>query len=108
MFIFWAHISSNHDIKPQSDSRSNSFCFICDRVLNKRTQLLKHVDKCQIKPRASEETDDEGKRDKDKSKEKKDDLLKGSSDEKYVCDYCKTSVDSLSLLEQHLWDHSTP
>jgi len=76
-------------------------------VLNKRTQLLKHIDKCLIDQGASEETDCEGNYDVDKSKEEKDDLPKSLSAEKYVCDYCGTDVDSLSLLEQHLWDHGT-
>ncbi|VVC45415.1 Hypothetical protein CINCED_3A008376 [Cinara cedri] len=44
MFILWAHVTSVH--KVLQGQKLSSFCFNCDRSLGKRTQFLKHLDKC--------------------------------------------------------------
>lgn len=86
VFILWAHMSYNH-VEFDSDKKSNTFCFLCDRVLSKRTNLLKHLDRCAMKPLEDNETS-------------------GSSTvEKLACNYCDVKISSLSHLERHLWNH---
>lgn len=81
-------MSVNH-INPDSDTRSSSFCFLCDRILSKRTTLLKHIDTCTEK---HEENDE----------------LSSSSTKKFVCNFCNANYfESLSQLEKHLWNHIT-
>lgn len=82
VFVLWAHMSYNH-VQLDSDKKSNTFCFLCDRILSKRTSLLKHLDKCAMKPIEDEK----------------------STVEKLACNYCDEKISSLSHLETHLWDH---
>lgn len=86
MHILWAHMSANH-AKLDSDVRStNSFCFMCERVLGRRTKVLKHLDKC-TGTQQDEETPS------------------GVSPEILRCNYCNAEIQSLTHLEKHLWDH---
>lgn len=86
MFILWAHMSSIHN-EPESDKKSGLFCFICDRMLNKRTQLLKHLDKC-IDTHLKEE------------------ISKSQQEvKKLSCEFCDEDITSLSHLEKHIWNH---
>lgn len=84
VFILWAHMSYNH-VEFDSDKKSNTFCFLCDRVLNKRTNLLKHLDKCAMKPLR--------------------DVSGSTAVEKLACNFCNVKINSLSHLEKHLWNH---
>lgn len=86
VFILWAHMSYYH-VEFDSDKRSNTFCFLCDRVLSKRTNVLKHIDRCMTKSLDDNETSN------------------SSTVEKLSCYYCDVKIMSLSHLERHFWDH---
>lgn len=86
MFILWAHMSTHH-VLVDADKKTNAYCFVCDRVLGKRSKLLKHLDKC-AESHPVEVTES------------------GSSIGKLSCNYCNDDIKSLSHLETHLWEHS--
>lgn len=85
MVTLWAHMSSYHN-EPDSDKKSGLYCFICDRMLGKRTQLLKHLDKC---------IDTHLREKNSKPKEIR----------PFKCDFCDEEIPSVSHLEKHIWDH---
>lgn len=86
MFILWAHMSSFHN-EPDADKKSSSFCFVCNRVLSKRSQLLKHLDKCIETYLKNESSSSQ------------------QEVEKFTCEFCDADIKSLSHLEQHIWNH---
>lgn len=88
MFILWAHVSSVHT-ELDTDKRSSSYCFICDRSLSKRSQLLKHLDKCAAGNRVINDPT----------------INDLTIEIKLSCEFCDEHITSLSHLETHLFDH---
>jgi len=83
MFVLWAHQTAKHP-KYDCGKKSCLFCFLCVRTLNKRTTLLKHLDKCaETKPIE----------------------LTNNSCNKFTCQHCGVSFDSLAKLDDHTWGH---
>lgn len=77
-------MSSVHTVL-DTDKKCNLYCIKCDRVLNKRTKFLKHLDNCLGGYR----------------------LINGLPDfDKLSCHLCNKQFTSLSLFETHLFDHA--
>ncbi|XP_050436001.1 uncharacterized protein LOC126842852 [Adelges cooleyi] len=82
-YILWAHMYVNH-VQFASDTRSNSFCFVCNRSFGKRTKLLKHLDKCVENHQEIE-------------------CIDNPCDATLSCDYSDANINSLQELEDKLW-----
>lgn len=85
LFILWAHITSCHN-EPIVEKKSSPFCFLCNRYLNKRIKLLKHVDQC-INRLAREKAVDP------------------PPTKHFTCDICHNNFNSSSDLEKHFYNH---
>jgi len=86
MFALWAHMTSNHlNLKCDCEKKSCLFCFLCNRILTKRTTLLKHLDACVNKLNELPFTNNSGNR--------------------FMCVHCNVGFDSLIELDNHTWGH---
>ncbi|KAL4148844.1 hypothetical protein QTP88_002989 [Uroleucon formosanum] len=86
IFALWAHMTSKHiNLKCDSEKKSSSYCFFCNRVLTKRTTMLKHLDACINKLNESPSTNNSRKR--------------------FICVECNEGFDLLDELNTHIWGH---
>ncbi|XP_050533077.1 uncharacterized protein LOC126901011 isoform X5 [Daktulosphaira vitifoliae] len=83
LYTLWAHMCVNH-IQFNTDMRSNSFCFVCNRTFGKRLKLLKHLDRCVESHLEIESSNN-------------------PCDEMLACDYSDSEINSLPELEEKLW-----
>ncbi|XP_015377203.1 PREDICTED: hybrid signal transduction histidine kinase G-like isoform X2 [Diuraphis noxia] len=83
IFACWAHMTSSH-LNCVFEKRSCLFCFVCSRILTKRTTMLKHLDGCVIKHYT---------------------LPINNSCVRFMCVHCDDSFDSLIELDDHTWEH---
>lgn len=97
----WAHNQVNHTNDVTTVLNSNSACCICENILSKRTQLLKHVDKCLVKP-AAEQKDCEEKTNDEQGNKGKDHSPTSLSVGKIACSRCKTCFSTYKLHHKHV------
>ncbi|XP_029348328.1 uncharacterized protein LOC107882929 [Acyrthosiphon pisum] len=92
VFAVWAHMTSKHKyLKCEAEKKMYClYCFLCHRRLNKRTNMLRHLDACINKlselPITSSITDNPPRR--------------------VICEICDEGFDSLIELEKHTWGHA--
>ncbi|XP_060880016.1 GATA zinc finger domain-containing protein 8-like isoform X2 [Metopolophium dirhodum] len=87
IFALWAHMTSKHlYLKCDSEKKSCLYCFLCNRILTKRTTMLKHLDACINKHNELPITNNSSKR--------------------LICVHCNEGFDSLIELEKHTWGHA--
>lgn len=84
LFVLWAHVVSNHP-KDNCEKKSCSYCFLCNRTLNKRTTMLKHLNRCIVGKLAVP--------------------TNAEPSIEFKCGICSFSCDALLKLEEHSWVH---
>ncbi|XP_003243223.1 uncharacterized protein LOC100569802 [Acyrthosiphon pisum] len=88
IFALWAHCTSKHlYLKCDSEKKTCLYCFLCNRMLTKRTTMLKHLDAC-INKKLNEPP------------------ITNDSKKRLICEICNEVFDSLIELEKHTWGHA--
>ncbi|XP_016655805.1 uncharacterized protein LOC107882242 [Acyrthosiphon pisum] len=88
IFALWAHCTSKHlYLKCDSEKKTCLYCFLCNRMLTKRTTMLKHLNAC-INKKLNEPP------------------ITNNSSKRLICEICNECFDSLVELEKHTWGHA--
>ncbi|CAI6376897.1 unnamed protein product [Macrosiphum euphorbiae] len=89
IFAIWTHQYSNHlHLKYESEKKPFSYCFLCKRTLNRRIQVLRHLDACI-------------------DKHSKLPIINNPPPKQcHKCMFCDESFDSLTEFEKHIWGHA--